>query len=300
VVVWLDVTAASIEKDSVQVALSDAWTPRHAKPFLKWVGGKRQILPDLEEHAPATFQRYHEPFLGGGALFFHLRRKPTLPPFPAFLTDSNERLIRAYRGVQQDVDGVIALLRTYEKEHSKPFFLDLRARQDVDSGTAAEVAAWLIYLNRTGFNGLYRVNSRNIFNVPFGKYQNPTICDEKNLRACSEALRGAELDCRGFESILKRAREGDFVYFDPPYRPLTATSKFTDYTSEGFGDRDQERLREVAHELKSAGVHVLLSNSNAAFIKKLYKGFKQIKVQARRSVNSDPKGRGHIQELILK
>jgi DNA adenine methylase len=302
-----------IEKDPVQAAireLSSSSTststststpvPGPAKPFVKWVGGKRQILPELEKHAPASFARYHEPFLGGGALFFHLRRRPAAGPFPAFLSDSNERLIRAYQGVQQSVEGVIKLLREYERGHSKEFFLRERDRKDVDSGTAVEVAAWFIYLNRTAFNGLYRVNSRNIFNVPFGKYLNPVICDEKNLRACAEALRDTELDARGFESILKRARAGDFVYFDPPYRPLTATSKFTDYTKEGFRDRDQESLRDLAHQLKASGVHVLLSNSSTPYIKTLYQDFKQIKVRARRSVNADPHGRGEIQELILK
>jgi DNA adenine methylase len=277
--------------------------PATAKPFVKWVGGKRQIISDLERHSPASFGRYHEPFVGGGALFFHLRHKSTsAPAFPAFLTDSNERLIRTYLGVQRDVTGVIRLLRKYEKEHCKGFFLSERERPDVDSGTSVEVAAWFIYLNRTAFNGLYRVNSRNIFNVPFGKYAKPLICDEKNLRACAEALRDTELEYRGFESVLTRARKGDFVYFDPPYQPLTATSKFTDYTSKGFGDRDQERLCEVALELKTRGVHVLLSNSSAPFIKDLYKkkDFTHIPVQARRSVNSDPKGRGEIQELILK
>ena len=266
------------------------------KPFVKWVGGKRQILPDIRRHIPKFSGRYHEPFLGGGAVFFDTR------PTYAFLTDSNERLIRAYRGVQQDVDGVIKLLKSHQASHSKDFFLLTREKPDLDSGTAVEVAAWFIYLNRTGYNGLYRVNSRNIFNVPFGTYQNPNICDEENLKACSEALRGAEIDFRGFESVADRAREGDFVYFDPPYAPLNSTSNFTDYTSKGFGEAEQQQLRDVALHLKKKGVFVLLSNSSAPLVRALYKrpAFKLIPVSARRSVNSNPDGRGLVQELLIK
>jgi len=288
-----------IEKDDVQVAaVPEASPPADAKPFLKWVGGKRQLLTEIARHVPASFGRYHEPFIGGGALFFHLRQSRACP---AFLTDSNRRLIRAYRGVQHDAEGVIALLQEHERKHSKPYFHKVREQRDIDSATATEVAAWMIYLNRTGYNGLYRVNSSNIFNVPFGKYANPRICDEENLRACSRALSGAELEAVGFESVLDRARPGDFVYFDPPYRPVTTTANFTDYTSEGFGDVDQVRLRDVAWALKKRGVAVVLSNSNSPFIEEIYRdGFDRVKVGARRSVNSDPKGRGLVQELILK
>ena len=290
----------AIEKDGVTAApLAEESSPVDAKPFLKWVGGKRQLLREITRHAPSSFGRYHEPFVGGGAVFFHLRQ--TRPACPAFLTDSNERLIRAYRAVQHDVEGVIALLRQHASQHSKPYFQKMRDQRDIDSATGIEVAAWLIYLNRTAFNGLYRVNSSNIFNVPIGKYVNPTICDEDNLRACARALAGAEIDATGFESVLNRARPGDFVYFDPPYQPLTATAKFTDYTSKGFGDADQERLRDTALELKRRGVSVVLSNSSSPFIRKLYReGFEHYKVGARRNVNSDATKRGLVQELILK
>lgn len=267
-----------------------------AKPFVKWAGGKRQILDEIRRHMPKSYGRYHEPFVGGGAVFFGLHA----PGRPAFLMDSNERLIRAYRGIQQDVESVIRLLGEYRAEHSKSFFLQVRGRKDVDSGTAAEVAAWLIYLNRTGYNGLYRVNSRNVFNVPFGSYVRPNICDADNLRACSRALRAAELEPGDFAAVLERARKGDFVYFDPPYVPLTATSKFTDYTSDGFGEAEQLRLRDVALELKQRGVFVLLSNSSAPLVQSLYRDFEKIRVRARRSVNSDPAGRGEIQELLLR
>jgi DNA adenine methylase len=295
----LTTDGAPIEKDCVQAAAApEASSPPDAKPFVKWVGGKRQLLGEIARHVPASFGRYHEPFIGGGALFFHLRQSSSCP---AFLTDRNERLIRAYRGVQHDVDGVIELLREHDRKHSKPYFLKVREQRDIDTATATEVAAWMIYLNRTGYNGLYRVNSSNIFNVPLGKYDNPRICDADNLRACARALAGAELDSSGFESVLDRARPGDFVYFDPPYKPVTSTSNFTDYTSEGFGDVDQVRLRDVALQLKKRGVSVVLSNSNAPFIEELYRdGFERIKVGARRSVNSDATKRGLVQELILK
>jgi len=265
-----------------------------AKPFVKWVGGKRQLLPSIGDIIKPRLEpgaRYHEPFIGGGAVFFHLQ------PKRAFLTDSNERLIRTYRGVQKDVEGVIRRLRSYP--HDKRFYLQTRAR-DIDTEDDVEIAAWFIYLNRTGYNGLYRVNSKNGFNVPFGDYKNPTICDADNLRACARALRGARIDTRDFESVLTRAKPGDFVYFDPPYIPLTATSRFTDYTSEGFSDAEQVRLRDVALELKARGVSVLLSNSSAQRVYDLYaKHFKCQEALARRSVNCKPNGRGRIAELLI-
>jgi len=258
------------------------------------VGGKRQILGELRREAPESFVRYHEPFLGGGALFFHLR------PKHAFLTDSNERLIRTYRGVQEDVEEVIRLLKQHQLRHSRRYFLATRAWAEVDGGSDAEVGAWFIYLNRTGYNGLYRVNSRNVFNVPPGNYKKPRICDEDNLRACSRALRGVRLAVSGFEQVVRRAKPGDFVYFDPPYVPLTRTSSFTDYTSKGFGEAEQTKLRDVARALRDKGVHVLLSNSSAPLVHELYSDFRRIEVSARRAVNSQAHGRGPVQELLLK
>ncbi|HVR03554.1 MAG TPA: DNA adenine methylase [Polyangia bacterium] len=266
-----------------------------AKPFLKWVGGKRQLLPHLIPRAPKAddIGTYYEPFLGGGALFFHLR------PARAVLSDSNVRLIRAYSGLRDDPDGVIDRLKAYRHHHGKPFFLKMRSL-DVDAQTDAGVAAWLIYLNRTAYNGLYRVNSKNLFNVPFGDYKKPLICDEENLRACSRVLkRAGKIEVRDFSQVLNEARSGDFVYFDPPYAPLTSTSKFTDYTSGGFGDKDQIRLRDVALELKNKGVRVLLSNSSARRVSKWYEDFDSISVGARRSVNCKPGSRGPVQELLI-
>jgi DNA adenine methylase len=262
------------------------------RPFLKWAGGKRQLLPHLLRHAPRKFGRYFEPFVGGGALFFALR------PRLATLADVNERLIRAYRGVAYSVDDVTRLLRAYP--YDPDFYYRMRA-VDIDRGTDAEVAAWFIYLNRTGYNGLYRVNRSNHFNVPFGRYANPTVCDEPTLRACAGALAGKDILVEDFESVATGAQRGDFVYFDPPYVALSATSSFTSYTSRGFGEAEQVRLRDLARSLKRRGVHVLLSNSSAPFVRDLYAtGFQVLEVPATRMVNSKGGGRGPVDELMIR
>jgi DNA adenine methylase len=266
------------------------------KPFVKWVGGKRQLLASIEKHLKLEpGAAYHEPFIGGGAVFFHLQ------PKRATITDSNERLIRTYKGIKKNVEGVITRLRAYAAKHEKRFYLSMRARDIDATDDDVEIAAWFVYLNRTGYNGLYRVNSNNGFNVPFGDYKNPTICDAENLRACSRALKGARIEKRDFGAVLGRAKPGDFVYLDPPYIPLTATSRFTDYTSEGFSDAEQVRLRDIALELKRSGVTVLLSNSSAPRVYDLYeKHFECVEVDARRSVNCKPNGRGRIPELLIR
>lgn len=260
------------------------------RPFLKWVGGKRQLLPELLARVPDRFDRYFEPFVGGAALFFALR------PRSAVLADVNERLVRTYRGVRDDVGGVIELLREYRYEAS--FYYRMRA-VDIDRRSDAEVAAWFIYLNRAGFNGLYRVNRENRFNVSFGRYTNPTICDAENLRACASALHDVDLVVGDFDRVVRTCRRGDFVYFDPPYVPLSATSCFTSYAADGFGADDQRRLRARAAELKKRGTKVLLSNSSAAFVRELYAGFKMQKVSATRAVNCRADRRGAVGELLV-
>jgi len=261
------------------------------KPFLKWAGGKRQLMPQLKRYIPEGFNEYFEPFLGGGALFFELR------PQKAVLADVNQRLIRTYKGVRDSVDEVIRRLKEYP--HDPAFFYRLR-QADIDAGTDAEVAAWFIYLNRTGFNGLYRVNRVNRFNVPFGRYTNPTICDEPNLRACSRALANTDLLVTDFENATAKAKVEDFVYLDPPYVPLSTTSSFTSYTSGGFGAPEHERLRDVARDLKKRQVSVLLSNSSSPFVRSLYsEGFQVREVAATRRVNSKVSGRGAIAELLI-
>jgi DNA adenine methylase len=261
-----------------------------AHPFLKWVGGKRQLLGAIAQHIPKAYGTYHEPFLGGGAVFFHEK------PRRAVLSDSNVRLIRTYLGVKNDVEGVIDRLRAYRYERA--FYLNERGR-DIDGETDADVAAWFIFLNRTGFNGLYRVNSKNRFNVPFGRYVNPLICDADNLRACSEALAHAEIRVDDFESVLGRATKGDFVYFDPPYVPLSATSSFTSYTSDGFDTGAQQRLRDMVGALKKKGVRALLSNSTAPLVRELYRQFRWEEVGANRNVNSRADRRAKITELLI-
>src|SRR4030095_15118495 len=198
-------------------------------------------------HLPSYNRRYHEPFVGGGAVFFALR-----PP-TAFLSDSNERLVRCYRGIQKNVEDVIALLKGYR--NSRKEYLKMRAR-DIDGASDAEVAAWFIFLNKTGFNGLYRVNSKNRFNVPYGDNRNALICDDVNLRACARALEHATIEMEDYSIVRNRAQRGDLVYFDPPYMPLSATSYFTSYTVRGFGVKDQIALSELAKELKERRVHV--------------------------------------------
>jgi DNA adenine methylase len=219
-------------------------------------------------------------------------------PRKAVLADVNERLVRTYKGIRDDVDTVIRLLKTYP--HDESFFYKFR-ELDIDGGTNADVAAWFIYLNKTGFNGLYRVNRRNRFNVPFGRYARPTICDEPTLRACSSALACVDLLVADFEVVVAKARRGDFVYFDPPYVPLSATSSFTSYTASGFSADDQRRLRDTALRLKKRGVRVLLSNSSAGYVRDLYAGaFRLSTVPALRLVNSRPTDRGSISELLIE
>lgn len=243
-------------------------------------------------YVPGQFSNYFEPFVGGGALFFELR------PKTAVLADANQRLIRTYIGVRDSVEEVISMLRDYP--HDEKFFYELRDK-DIDAGTDAEMAAWFIYLNKIGFNGLYRVNRQNRFNVPFGRHRNPNICDAPTLRACSAALAGTELLVADFEAVVEKAVAGDLVYFDPPYVPLSVTSSFTFYTSDGFGAEAQIRLRDVALRLKQRGVHVLLSNSSAEFVRSMYHPeFQVTEVSATRLVNSNGARRGAITELVIR
>ena len=271
-----------------------------AKPFLKWVGGKRQLLSEIEKRLPSSYSgRYFEPFVGGGALFFHLTNSPTHAPKKAFLADTNERLVRAYQGVKNDVDKVLRSLKN--RGTSKEEYYRTRDEVDIDASKSdAEVAAWLIYLNKTGYNGLYRVNSKNGFNVPFGRYEKPAFYDPETLRRCSAALAGAEIKLEDFEKTTRKAKKNDLVYFDPPYVPLSATSSFASYTKGGFGSEEQERLRDVALELKKRGVWVLLSNSSAPAVWKLYeKDFDITEVRATRVVNSKASGRGAVTEVLI-
>jgi len=261
-----------------------------ARPFLKWAGGKSQLLPQLRPFIPKTFKAYHEVFLGGGALFF------ALGPRAARLTDVNTELIDCYRAVRDDVDGVIAALRKhrYEKEH----FYKVRALAPESLSPAAR-AARMIFLNKTAFNGLYRVNSSGRFNVPFGRHRNPLICDVENLRACSVALAQAATEIADFSAVADHAKRGDFVYFDPPYVPVSDTSYFTSYSVGGFTWDDQRRLAEVLRLLSKRKVKVMLSNSDAPQLRALYSEFRIETVEATRRINSQVGGRGKINEILV-
>jgi DNA adenine methylase len=265
--------------------------PKLPRPFLKWAGGKRQLLPEILTQLPENRRTYHEPFLGGGALFFKLQ------PERAVLADLNERLVRTYRAVREDVEGVIEALQGCRND--KGLFLRTRAR-DIDSASDVAVAAWFIFLNKTGFNGLYRVNKQGRFNVPFGDYKNPTICDVDNLRACSAALQGVKILHTDFRHVEEMTEPRDFVYFDPPYVPVSSTSSFTSYTRDGFTMEDQAELRDIACTLKRKRVHVLLSNSSVPEVHALYKdGFELREVYANRAINADATKRGKVAEALI-
>jgi DNA adenine methylase len=276
-----------------------AFAPEAPRPFIKWVGGKRRLLPTLLEQVPRSFRRFHEPFLGGGAFYFAASVAFPRPQSPAVLADRNLRLIRTWRAVRDDVEGLIARLREYAAHHDRTQFEAVRALNPDTFAADAEVGAWFIYLNKTGYNGLYRVNRRGVFNVPFGRQSNPTICDDQNLRACARALAGVDLRHAAFDESTADAAPGDFVYFDPPYVPVSATADFTGYTEDGFSLADHARLRDHAATLAARGVHVVLSNADTPLVRRLYDGFRQAQVFMPRAVNRDAAGRGPVAELLL-
>ena len=267
---------------------------KNVAPFLKWAGGKRQLLPQYAPCFPPreTIDSYFEPFIGSAAVFFHLQ-----PP-QATLSDRNEKLIEVYRAIQEDVEAVIAALEAHCNEED--YYYAVRAQEPAGL-TAAERAARLIYLNRTCYNGLYRENSRGEFNVPFGRYKNPKICNKKRLRTAAAALQSVTLRASDFAEATAAAEEGDFVYFDPPYAPLSATSSFTGYDRYGFTGADQARLARTVHALTGRGCRVMLSNSSAPLIYNLYQGhgYRILPIQARRSINSKPHKRGPVKELLI-
>ena len=265
-----------------------------ARPVLKWVGGKGRLLPELLARLPQTFEAYHEPFVGGGALFFALAGAGRLER--VYLSDANTALIDVYLALSDDVEGVIAALQPhrYERDH----YYHVRAQRP-DDLSLPERAARIIYLNKTCYNGLYRENRAGQFNVPFGRYKNPTICDEPNLRAVSVVLQGVDIARRRFDGVLGYAKGGDFVYFDPPYVPLSPTANFTTYDRAGFGPDDQRQLRDVFAELARRGVRAMLSNSDTPFVRELYAGFRVEQLFAARAVNSRANGRGKVAEVLV-
>ncbi|MGF1466536.1 MAG: DNA adenine methylase [Sandaracinaceae bacterium] len=270
---------------------------RRPAPFVKWVGGKGKLVAQLVPLLPpgVDAMRHVEPFAGGAALFFARR------PERALLADINVPLIDTYRMVRDRVEEVIEALVEHAEHHDKGHYYRVRDRYNEARGAATPArAAMFLYLNRTCFNGLHRVNRKGEFNVPAGRYRNPRILDPERLRAASGELRGAELVQDGFEGLLRRARPGDFIYLDPPYAPTSATARFTSYASGGFGAEDQVRLRDVFVELGRRGCRCMLSNSDVPFIRELYAGFPVTTVAAPRAVNCDGRGRGLVSEVVVR
>jgi len=294
-----------------------------SRPLLKWAGGKRQLLPHLRRFYPATFNRYIEPFFGSGAVFFDLHAAGRLRDHDVVLIDSNADLIGCYETVRAQTDEVARELDRLAAEHARggqsqyyavrdEQFNPMRDRLRGHDGRIAytpQLAAMLIYLNRTGFNGLFRVNARGAFNVPAGRYDRPKIADREKLARVAEALSSARLRLTwgSFESVLDVAAAGDFVYFDPPYAPLSRTANFTSYTTLRFDAQDQRRLQRIVLALADRGCHVLLSNSTADEIAALYEenddaraaGLRALRVPARRAINSNAARRGPVEEYLI-
>ena len=275
-----------------------------AKPFIKWVGGKSQLLKQFEGLFPQDFNNYIEPMIGGGAVFFHLFNTKNIEG-RAVLLDVNLELMGCYQVIKEDVENLILELVKLAKQYNqspKEFFYQVREwdrHEDFEQRPAAQRAARTIFLNKTCYNGLYRVNNGGTFNTPFGKYKKPKICDEKNLRAVAHALQNVQLLTSDFETVTELASAGDFIYFDPPYHPLSETANFTSYTKSGFKKEDQMRLRDTFANLAKKGRQVMLSNSDTKFIRNLYKDFNIHTVYAKRYINSNPDHRGEITEVVV-
>lgn len=267
------------------------------KPFLKWVGGKRQLLPEIRKRLPKDFNNYYEPFVGGGAVLFDLQ------PETFVINDVNEEVINVYRTIKYDVEALIKELETYKNEAS--FFYTLRELDRKEEYTALskiKKAARVIYLNKTCFNGLYRVNRKGQFNAPFGKYRNPNIVNKEGLRSVHNYLNSSF--CRitndDFSKALQNPGEGDFVYLDPPYDPVSITASFTAYSKDGFRKYDQARLKLKCDKLHERGCKFLLSNAATDFIKDLYKGYTIDIVKAGRNINSKGNKRGKVEEVLIR
>ena len=268
------------------------------QPFTKWTGGKRQLLPVIRELMPKTYNRYFEPFVGGGALFFDLA------PKDAVINDFNAELINCYQQIKDNPQELIEILKVHQEYNSKEYYLDLRSAdrdERIDMMSEVQRAARILYMLRVDFNGLYRVNSKNQFNVPYGRYKNPKIVDENLVSAISTYLNNNQIEIKkgDFEKAVLDVQPGDFVYFDPPYIPLSETSAFTSYTHEGFSYDDQVRLRDTFKKLNDAGAYVMLSNSSSFLVEELYRDFNIHYVEANRTNGAKSSSRGKISEIIV-
>lgn len=267
------------------------------KPFLRWTGSKRRLVDQIRPFLPSTFDRYHEPFMGSAALFFALR------PRVAYLSDLNTRLCRTYTATQSELPALVTTLKIYAKayaDHGGPFY-DHARKFDPDEMNDVECAAWFIFMNKTNFNGLYRVNKNGVYNVPHGKFASPpTICDEVALDQCSKVLKNAIVINTDFFTVEERAQQGDLVYFDPPYVPTGDTADFTTYTAGGFSQEQHVELRNLAARLKKKGCYVVLSNSDAPLVRELYAGWEINEISRSGSVSSDVEGRQKVVELLIR
>jgi DNA adenine methylase len=264
--------------------------------IVKWAGGKSQLLGQFNSLLPEKINFYIEPFLGSGAVFFQIKRN--FNPKKIILSDINEELINAYLVVRDKPEDLIKALKIHKEKHDKDYYYNVRAL-DLDKLTPIERAARFIYLNKTCFNGLYRVNSKGKFNVPIGSYKNPGILKEDIIKEANKLLQGVTLEVLSFEKVLGFASKDSFIYLDPPYYPLNMTSKFTSYTKEVFLEDEQRKLAEVFKKLDRMGCKVMLSNSDHPFIRDLYKGFRQEIVTAKRMINCDATKRGPINEHVV-
>jgi DNA adenine methylase len=270
------------------------------KPFVKWVGGKRQLVPTiLANHLPKNYnlQTYYEPFIGGGALLFSLR------PKKAVINDSNAELINCYKIIKNSLDELIEDLKNHKNDEY--YYYDIRdwdREKNFKSKTEVQRASRIIFLNKTCYNGLFRVNSQGQFNVPFGKYKNPNILDIAVLKAVNKYLNENQVRILNsdFQEAVKDAKRGDFIYLDPPYDPVSETASFTGYDVNGFNKQEQRRLKEVFDDLNSRGCHILLSNACTEFIEDLYKDYPHTKISAIRAINCNGKKRGKVDEILVK
>jgi len=267
-----------------------------ATPVMKWPGGKRQLLPELLRLKPPSWKTYVEPMVGGGALFFDLE------PKPAKIGDLNHALVNVYREIRDRPDNLIEALKQLDALYwmdPKQTYYDIRELFNADRDNTVHRAARMLFLNRTCFNGLWRVNRKGGFNVPYGKYKSPKIVREELLREASVVLQDVEIVSDHYMGLLMKTNPGDFVYLDPPYVPLNPTSSFTSFTKEGFGEDHQRALAAAVEELVENGVQVMVSNSDTPFCHGLYRRFPRVRVQARRSINSKGNKRGPVNELIV-
>ncbi len=273
------------------------------QPFIKWVGGKRGLLSQILPLIPKKFNNYFEPFVGGGALFFELYSLGLLKNKSIYLFDINSELINAYNMVKNNPTLLINELEIFKEKHSKEFYYEVRAWDRENNYLEIDEllrATRFIYLNKTCFNGLYRVNKKNQHNVPIGNYKNPNICNSEVIYNASEALRNAKIINASYKNVLKYASKDDFVYFDPPYYPLTETSSFTSYSEHEFLENEQFELFELFDALSEKNVNVLHSNSDTKFIKDLYARYEINEIQANRFINSKSSGRGKINEVLIR